>query len=86
MTMVVASCVICPSVPAPVRAASRPAGSFPPIRPSAHPPAAGAAALFSSQVGVVQLCAPVSYPRGLLRLERLMFFLVCVPLQPLPNW
>ena len=32
MTMVVASGVICPSVPAPVRAASRPAGSFPPIR------------------------------------------------------
>ena len=28
MTMVVASCVICPSVPAPVRAASRPAGGW----------------------------------------------------------
>ena len=32
MTMLVASCVICPSVPAPVRAASRPVGSFPPVR------------------------------------------------------
>ena len=61
MTMVVASCVICPSVPAPVRAASRPAGSggSPGVIPqarrllSARPPAAGAAALFSSQVGVL---------------------------------